>query len=100
MFNFASSNHREMKHSSLESSHCNESNGVKIICLDVIHKKVTSKMSMQNMSYKKFFDMFSHNSLCIAPRNAILLPLDSPQREESDEAVFHLSVITGCEVIK
>jgi hypothetical protein len=88
MSNFASSNHREMKHSSLESSHCNESNGGKIICLDVIHKKVTLKMSMQNMSYKKFFDMFSHNSLCIAPRNAILLPLDSSRREESDELYF------------
>ena len=72
----------------LDSLQWEDSNELCFISLWLLDAKLDIKMSMQNMSYKFFFDIFSHKSLCIAPRNAILLPLDSSRREESADMYF------------
>jgi hypothetical protein len=66
-----------MKHSSSESSHRDESNGGSSESLGLIHKELDANM-LKIFTYLIFYmDILTSISLCIRPRDAKLLPLDS-----------------------
>jgi len=69
----------------LESSQQNESNGSKIAFLGLI---VNKKLNKIYVKYFYFYILLNSHTLNINLRNAILLPLDSPYWDDSNEQYF------------
>ena len=80
-----------MKHSSLESSLRDESNGGSFISIDVIDKEPDANMPKIGILFLEILcctDGLAAISLSIAPRDMKLPPLDSSRRDDSDELCF------------